>query len=249
MNQLRNQGVILGEDNEKMSKSRGNVAAPDDLVKKYGADTVRTYLMFVADWAQGGPWNNQGIEGPARWLSRVWNLVVEPPAANGAPPAGDERELRRATHQTIRRVSSDMEAFAFNTIPPALMEFTNALYKHREALRGTPAWEEAVTSLLLLMAPVTPHIAEELWARLGRPYSIHQQAWPQWDAALAAEDVLTIVVQVNGKLRDRVQVPAEAGEETVKSAALATEGARKALAGQTPSKVIYVPGRLVNIVV
>jgi leucyl-tRNA synthetase len=249
MHQLRNQGVILGEDNEKMSKSRGNVVAPDALVKKYGADTVRAYLMFVADWSQGGPWSSKGIEGPARWVNRVWNLVTTVSRQPSTVGEADERALRRATHQTIKRVTHDMETFAFNTIPPALMEFTNALYKQRGTLRGTSAWDEAITTLLLLMAPVTPHIAEELWARLGKPYSIHQQAWPQWEAALAAEDVITIVVQVNGKVRDRVQVPADASEEAIKAAALAAEGAQKSLNGNAPKKIIYVPGRLVNIVV
>ena len=258
MLQLRNQGQILGPDGQRMSKSRGNVVDPDEQVRLYGTDTVRAYLMFGYQWSEGGPWNAENIQGVVRWLNRMWTIVTESGAGkkgnegNGirhTEYVADERALRRATHQTIKKVSDDFEQFEFNTIVSALMEFTNALYKHREALSGTPAWDEAITHLLLLAAPVAPHITEELWARLGKPYSIHQQAWPQWSAELAAEDVITIVVQVNGKVRDRVQMPADASEDAIKAAALATDGAQKNLDGRPPKKVIYVPGRLVNIVV
>jgi leucyl-tRNA synthetase len=252
MTQLRNQGIILGEDSEKMSKSRGNVVAPDELVNGYGADAVRAYLMFFARWEQGAPWNSSGIEGTVRWLNRVWNIAL--PADDGRRRTNDEsaadvRALRRATHQTIQRVTADFEAFQFNTIVSALMEMTNALYKYRESTDGTPAWDEAITTLLKLSAPVTPHLAEELWARRGLPYSVHQQAWPPFDAAAAAEEMITLVVQVNGKVRDRIEVPAGITEEQAKQKALATEGARRYLDGKLPKKVLYVPGRLVNIVV
>jgi leucyl-tRNA synthetase len=266
--QLRNQGIILGEDSEKMSKSRGNVVAPDDLVKRYGADTVRAYLMFFARWEQGAPWNSQGIEGVVRWMARVWNVATPrkgakrktqdsprpAPSASGAAGSpktqeNPERELRRATHQTIKRVSEDFEKFEFNTIISALMELTNAMQKHREALEGTPAWDEAVRSLLLMMAPVAPHITEELWARRKLPYSIHQQAWPVYAAAAAAEDMLTLVVQVNGKVRDRLQVPAGIAEADAIEMALASEAVKRHLDGNVPRQVVYVPGRLVNVVV
>jgi leucyl-tRNA synthetase len=164
-------------------------------------------------------------------------------------PSPETRALRRVTHQTIQKVTADFEQFEFNTIVSSLMEMTNALYRYRRALEGTPAWDEAVTTLLKLMAPVTPHIAEELWARRGLPYSIHQQSWPEADAAAAAEDLVTIVVQVNGKVRDRVQVPAGASDDEAKAAALASEGAVRFTQGKTPRTVVYVPGRLVNIVV
>lgn len=252
MLQLRNQGIILGEDSEKMSKSRGNVVAPDVLVKKYGADAVRAYLMFFARWEQGAPWSSQGIEGTVRWLNRVWNLALPGDGQKAKSPsagAADVRALRRVTHQTIRRVTDDFEKFEFNTIISALMEMANALNRHRAALQGAPAWDEAVNTLLQLMAPVTPHIAEELWARRGQPYSIHAQAWPQYDAAAAAEETITLVVQVNGKVRDRLQVPADISEADARAMALASESVRRYLNDKAPRQVVYVPGRLVNIVV
>jgi leucyl-tRNA synthetase len=249
---LRNQGIILGADGARMSKSRGNVVLPDDLIQRYGADTVRAYLMFGWRWEQGGPWDPQGIEGVVRWLHRVWNCVLDEPAASSERPAASTdgvRALRRQTHQTIRAVTQDMEDFAFNTIIARLMELTNALMKAKEKpLYGTDAWGEAVESLLLMLAPCCPHIAEELWTRTGRPYSVHQQSWPEYDEALAAEEVITLVVQVNGKLRDRLEVPVDISEEKAKELALTSDGALRHLEGLEVKRVIYVPGRLVNIV-
>jgi leucyl-tRNA synthetase len=248
MLQLRNQGIILGEDGEKMSKSRGNVVAPDELVARHGADALRAYLMFAYRWQEGGPWSSQGIEGTVRWLSRVWSLAVEPAAGGAAPEAGAARALQRVVHQTIRRVSRDFESFEFNTIVSALMEMTNALHEARPALAGSPAWDEALTTLLLLTAPVAPHITEELWQRLGKPYSIHQQAWPAYDEALAQEERITVVVQINGKVRDRLSVPADIDEHEVQALALQSESIQRHLAGKTPRQIIYVQGRLVNLV-
>jgi leucyl-tRNA synthetase len=254
MTMLRNQGIILGEDSEKMSKSRGNVIAPDEWVERYGADTMRSYLMFGWRWEQGGPWNSHGIEGIYRWLHRLWSLVVEPGKGVqlNAPTVASEKEiadLSRWTHKTIKRVTDDMEAFTFNTIIAGLMEFTNALQKAKATpVYGTEAWEEAIATLLLLLAPCCPHIAEELWTRTGRPYSVHRQAWPRFDAALAAEEMITLVVQINGKVRARIEVPADVAEEAAREAALADENVRRHLEGKPPRKVIVVPGKLVNIV-
>ncbi len=260
MLQLRNQGIILGEDSEKMSKSRGNVVAPDELVARYGADVVRAYLMFFAEWNKGAPWSSTGIEGTVRWLNRVWHIVLpakderpktkdEGDRASRSAPREDEKALRRVTHQTIKKVTDDFEAFEFNTIVSALMEMTNALYKYRESLAGAPVWDEAIRTLLRLAAPITPHLCEEAWARRGLPYSIHQQSWPGYDAAAAAEEMMTLVVQVNGKVRDRIEVPASVGDEEARQKALASEGAQRYLDGRPPKKVLVVPGRLVNIVV
>jgi len=247
---LRNQGIILGEDGEKMSKSRGNVISPDELVAEYGADTVRGYLMFGWRWEQGGPWDSQGIQGVHRWLHRIWTLVQEPSEASGDPTEDQVADLQRATHQTIQSVTDDMEAFSFNTAIARLMEYTNTLQKAKRTLVfETDAWEEAVEALLLMLAPSCPHIAEELWQRTGRPYSIHQQAWPEFDPDLAAEEMITLVVQVNGKLRARLEVPADIDEEAAKEAALADDNVQRHIEGKDLKRLIYVPGRLVNVVV
>jgi leucyl-tRNA synthetase len=248
MQQLRNQGMVLGEDHEKMSKSRGNVIPPDDLVAHYGADTVRAYLMFYARWDMGAPWSSGGIEGAYRWVRRVWTLFTDP-IEKGNPSTEILRQLRRKLHQTLKQVTHDFEVFEFNTIVSSLMELLNDMYKAREqGVAGTPEWDEAVDIYLRMMAPVTPHITEELWAYLKKPFSIHQQTWPQADLAAAVEDLITLIVQVDGKLRDRIMVPADISEEEARRAALESETIMKILAGTDPKKVIVVPGRLVNIV-
>ena len=248
MLRLYNQGMVLGEDGEKMSKSRGNVIAPDALVKSFGADTVRTYLMFFARWDLGGPWDSQGIRGPRRFLDDVWNLVIEEAEGVVAPKA-EIRALRRKTHQTIRKVTEDLESFSFNTAVAALMEFRNTLQDKKSLLYGSDAWDEAIESLLLLLCPIAPHITEELWARLGKPYSIHKQTWPVWDKDVAAEEMFMLVVQINGKVRDRIQAPVGIDEARAREMALTSENAQRHMGGKEPRKVIYVPGRLVNIVV
>lgn len=250
MLQLRNQGMVLGEDSEKMSKSRGNVIAPDDLVSRYGADTVRAYLMFFARWDQGGPWNSGGIEGVHRWLRRVWSIVLEPAPEAGRADEATLRQLRRKVHQTLRSVTRDFREFEFNTIISSLMELLNEMSRAKQnGAWGSSAWEEAVDIYLRMLAPVCPHISEEMWALLGKPYSVHTQAWPQVDEEAAKEEMITIVVQVNGKVRDRLTVNAEIGEEEVKALALQSEAVQRHLGGKTPRQVIYVPRRLVSIVV
>ena len=254
MMQLRNQGMVLGEDNEKMSKSRGNVIAPDVLVNRYGADTVRAYIMFFARWEMGAPWDSQGIEGPARWIRRTWALYTDSDdSSRRAAVANDEvkKNLRRKVHQTLAGVTRDFENFQFNTIVSSLMELMNEMYKAREAgAVGSPEWDEAQDIYLRMLAPVAPHIAEELWTNfLGKPYSVHQQSWPKVDEAAAKEDSIEIPVQINGKVRDRIVVPAEAGEETIRAAALASETVKKYLEGKEPKKVIVAQRKLVSIVI
>jgi leucyl-tRNA synthetase len=246
---LDNQGIILGPDGEKMSKSRGNVVNPDDYVNTVGADTFRCYLMFIGPWSEGGPYRPQGIEGISRWLNRVWNLVLEPPSFSVADEEAT-RELQRQRHQTIKAVTSDIEDFRFNTMLARLMEFTNFLSRAREAGNiGRTAWSEAIESLLLMVAPGAPHIAEELWERIGGQYSVHNQAWPEWDEDLAKSDMFTLVVQVNGKLRDRFDVPVDIGEAEAKEMALKSPKVTPYMEGQTIERVVYVPRRLVNIVI
>jgi len=250
MAQLRNQGIVLGEDSEKMSKSRGNVIAPDKLVAEYGADTIRAYLMFFSRWDQGGPWNSLGINGLVRWIRRVWTAFTQNPENTNRADETTIADLRRKLHQTLESVTQDFERFEFNTIISSLMELMNAMYKAREqGAVGTPAWEEAKDIYIRMMAPVTPHIAEELWEMAGKPYSVHTQAWPEVDAAAAKEDEITLVVQVNGKLRDRITVAAGISDEEAKAKALASEVVQSYMNERDPKKVIVIPGRLVNIVI
>jgi leucyl-tRNA synthetase len=249
MIQLRNQGMVLGEDHEKMSKSRGNVTAPDDLVKRYGADAVRSYLIFFAKWDMGAPWNRTGIEGTYRWLKRVWALFTEPV---GKPSASPEtlKVLRRKLHQTLKQVTRDFDQFEFNTIVSGLMELLNEMVKAKDAgAVGSTEWKEAIDIYLRMLAPVCPHIAEELWSFLGKPYSIHTQPWPKVDEPATQEDEITIPVQVNGKLRDRLVFPADATEEEIRSSVLASAVIQKYLEGKTPKKVIVVQKKLVSIVI
>jgi leucyl-tRNA synthetase len=231
-----------------MSKSRGNVVDPDELVRQYGADTVRAYLMFAYRWSEGGPWSDENIQGVVRWIYRVWDLFTET-AKTGKVDAITLRGLRRKLHQTIQNVTRDLEDFEFNTVVSALMELTNIMLEAKEAgAVGSKEWAEAQDTLLRLMAPVTPHIAEELWQISGKAYSVHTQAWPVADAAAAKEDEITLVVQVNGKLRDRITVPAGISDTEAEKKALASEAVRKQLEGKTPKQVMVVKGKLVNIV-
>jgi len=250
MLQLRNQGMVLGEDNEKMSKSRGNVISPDDLVEAYGADTVRAYLMFFARWELGAPWNSSGIEGSIRWLRKVWYTFLEPAENEGQADEKAIRNLRRKVHQTLESVTRDFETFNFNTIVSGLMELINEMTTAKAlGAFGTEAWKEAESIYLRMLAPVCPHIAEELWSRSGHEYSIHNQDWPEVDVEATKEDQITLIVQINGKLRDRLVVPADIDEDQAKQAALDSENVQNFLEGKEPKKLIYVPGRLVNIVV
>lgn len=249
MMQLRNQGMVLGEDSEKMSKSRGNVLSPDTLVQAYGADAVRAYLMFFSRWDQGGPWSSGGIEGVNRWLRRVWAVITEP-GPQGSTNAEATVNLRRKVHQTLRAVTHDFEEFEFNTIVSGLMELLNEMSKARQlGLYNSPAWKETVEIYLLMLAPVSPHITEELWSRLGKPYSIHTQPWPKVDEEAARDVEITLVVQINGKVRDRIQLPAGVSEVEAKERTLASAVVQKYLEGKNLRQIIYVPDKLINIVV
>jgi leucyl-tRNA synthetase len=259
MLRLFNQGIILGPDGNRMSKSRGNVVNPDDYVGTMGADTVRVYLMFIGPWDGGGPWNPRGIEGVHRFLHRAWQLVLEAPRgeasdgergqASGDGAGGSAPDVRRATHQALKRVTEDLDAFRFNTAIAALMTYTNRLAELRATgAAGGREWAEAMRTLVLMLAPLTPHIAEELWARLGQPYSVHQQPWPAWDPAAVREETVTVVLQVNGRVRDRISVPAGIDEARLRDVALESERVRKFTDGKAVQDVIVVPGKLVNVV-
>ena len=246
---LMNQGVVHAPDGLRMSKSRGNVITPDSVVERFGADALRGYELFMAPFEQNVSWSEDGLRGVHRWLNRVWQLVLEAPAL-GAP--GDEavREMRRWTHRTIKKATEDLERLHFNTMISALMEYTNFLQAARDAgAVDRTTWDEAMDSLMLMLAPPVPYIAEELWTRTGRAYSIHKESWPAYDASLAASETFTLVVQVNGKLRERFEVPVDISEEDAKDMALSSPKVRAHTSGKELARVLYVPGRLVNIVV
>ena len=264
---LFNQGQILGADGERMSKSRGNVQDPDELVERYGADTVRLYLMFMGPWDQGGPWSPSGIDGPHRFLNRVWTLILDGTGREpgdpdaGALPAGQSeadagRAIRAAAHKTLRDVTADYEAFRFNTMIAKLMELANTLFRYRGTVAaGTPAWDEATGLLLLMLAPAAPHVTEELWKRRlaasGVEWSsIHTQAWPELDVSATTETTREIPVQVNGKLRDKVIVAADASAQDIETAVLARDRIREILDGRTPDRIIVAGGgKLINLVI
>jgi leucyl-tRNA synthetase len=263
---LFNQGQILGMDGERMSKSRGNTEDPDALVARYGADTIRLFLMFMGPWDQGGPWSPTGIGGVHRFLNRLWTIALDPhgrergdPDSGSLPAGQSEADARTAIHQaahrTLRDVTADYEAFHFNTMIAKLMELANLLMRYRgSAVAGAPEWDEAVRLALLMLAPAAPHITEELWSRrlaAGTKWSsIHQESWPEVDASAIVEATREVPVQINGKLRDKVVVPADISDAELDAAVLASERVRSILAGREPTRVIHAGGgRLVNIVV
>ncbi len=263
---LFNQGQILGADGERMSKSRGNVQDPDDLVLRYGADSIRLFLMFMGPWDQGGPWNPSGIGGVHRFLNRVWGLTLDPTRVepgnpdSGKLPAGEteaeaEAAILAAAHRTLRDVTADYEAFHFNTMVAKLMELSNVLSRYRgTAVAGGTAWNEAVRLFLLMLAPAAPHITEELWSRrlaaAGTRWStIHREAWPEVDQSIVAESTREVPIQINGKVRDKIVVPASATGSELEALVLASPRIQALLAGRRPDRVIEAGGgRLVNLV-
>ncbi len=248
---LYNQGVILGPDHEKMSKSRGNVIAPDEYVEAFGADVVRCFLMFLGPWDQGGTWSDSGINGTSRWMNRVWDVATRDARQLDDYPrdANAVRDMQRLMHKTIRRVGEDLERFKFNTALAGLMEYTNALGQIWE-VKGVHSehWAEAISNLLTLMAPLAPHVSEELWEQTGHKGSVHSRSWPEWDEGLAADEVITLVVQVNGRVRDKLEVPVSIDEAAAKAAALDSHRVAPHIDGKDIARVVYVPGKLVNVV-
>ena len=245
---LFNQGTIIYRGS-KMSKSKGNVIAPDEYVAELGADAVRGYLMFVGPWEFGGEWSDNGIVGISRWLNRVWSLVTTDYVSLEVESEG-ERELRRIVHKTIKKVTEDLEKFRFNTMVASLMELTNYLSKVQEVRNvSLLLWQEAISYFLLLLAPTAPHLAEELWVRSGHSYSVHNQFWPKFDEELAKEAEITLPIEVNGKLRDKLVVPASITEVEARELALSRERIKAYTNGKKIDRIIYIPGRVMNIVV
>ncbi|NND03920.1 MAG: leucine--tRNA ligase, partial [Acidimicrobiia bacterium] len=236
-------------DVERMSKSRGNVVNPDELVKAHGADTVRTYLMFAFDWLKGGPWDTRGIAGSRRFLDDVWKIGS---AEYSPDEAADEASahLRRKVHQAIQKVSADMEDFKWNTAVATMMSLRNEMLDAlRDSNVSAEVWNEAVSTLLRLLAPIAPHITEELWRSRGEVASIHSSEWPEFDPDVARDNTVTMVIQVNGKVRDRVEVSADITGADAEAAAMASAKIAEWTSQGEVRKVITRPPKLVNIVV
>ena len=236
-------------DIQRMSKSKGNVVNPDELVEKFGADSVRTHLMFAFEWQKGGPWDSRGIAGSRRFIEDVWKLGTAAYSA-GAVSDNASTALRRKVHQTIAKVDEDMVDFKWNTAVASLMTLRNTMLDAlKSADVSAEAWREALETLLKLLAPIAPHVTDELWHHIGHDTSVHVAEWPVSDQAIAAEDVVTMVIQVNGKVRDRLEVSASITEEEATAAALAAEKIQSWLEKGEVRKVIARPPKLINIVV
>ena len=264
---LLTQGMVI-KDGAKMSKSKGNVVDPDAIIQKFGADTVRLFILFAAPPEKELEWSDHGVEGCFRFLARLWQLGEllregqGGPADTGGSPSGSgdtkaagpvpsAEEVKRLEHQTIKRFSADVARFNFNTAISSVMSAVNALSEWRDkneaGFVSSPAIKECYRTLLVLMAPFAPHYAEEMWQRLGHRDSIHLQKWPAHDEALAAEKEVTLVIQINGKVRAKLTLPAGTPEEKVKELALADERVQKNLTGQTVAKIIVIPDKLVSL--
>lgn len=255
---LRHQGIIKGPDGQKMAKSRGNVINPEEYIEEYGTDVFRCYLMFGFDYAEGGPWEDSGISSTHRYLNRVWRLyknvswVFE--QQNQNENFGDsEQSLNKVLHHSIKGATADVERFHFNTAISRLMELTNELYRYtlekpREE-QNASFLKEVFEKLLLMLAPFAPHLAEELWEKSGNDFSIFDQKWPQLDSSVLKEDQVNYVIQVNGKLRDKLEVPRQMPQKEIEQEALKIGRIRKYVEGKQVDKIVFIPNKLVNIVV
>lgn len=253
---LVHQGIILGPDGNRMSKSRGNVVSPDGYIAEYGSDVFRMYLQFGFNYIEGGPWSEEGIRAVARFIDRVERFVARTvelkQEGGGHQEIGSaEKDLNFVRHSAIKGVSEDADKFQFNTVVSRLMELTNALYRYenQESQKNVAFLSEVVDDLIRLMAPFAPHFSEEMWERLGNSYSVFNEPWPTFDPSALVRDVIEMAVQVNGRLRDKIYVAADASEEEIREAALAAEKVRPHLQDVTVRKVIVIPKRIVNIVV
>jgi len=242
---LVNQGMILGEDGQKMSKSRGNVINPDKVVTDYGADSMRLYEMFMGPLEAIKPWSMQGVQGVHRFLQKTWRMIVDEDSGEllqAVKEAQADEVTLRLLHQTIKKVGDDIETFNFNTAISAMMIFVNHFSK--QAIRP----KSAVEKFVLILAPFAPHIAEELWQKLGHSDSLAYESWPEYDKELIKEKEIELAVQVNGKIKDRIVVPSDADEEQIKQKALASKKVIAAMAGKQAKRIIVIRSRLVNIV-
>ena len=248
---LFHQGMVLGSDGQKMSKSRGNVEAPDKYVEKYGSDSVRCYMMFIGPFDAGGSFKADNLEGIWRFLNRVWSLIGDAWIDSSIKEAdtSESKAIERLRHKTIKRVTEDLKNFRFNTALAAMMEFNNVLVKqqHQEVAHSA-AYRRALETLLQLLAPFAPHMSEELWHQTGHNNSIHTTSWPVYQEELTQDEVFTLVIQVNGKVRERIEVSADISEQEVRTLALSNPRVISFVGDATIRKFIYIPGKLVNVV-
>ncbi|MEK6649882.1 MAG: class I tRNA ligase family protein, partial [Bacteroidota bacterium] len=242
---LRHQGIILGEDSRKMSKSRGNVVNPDDVVGEYGADSLRMFEMFMGPLEEMKPWSTRGVEGVFRFLNRVWRLYVEEGGATVSFPESHDvdRDLERVFHQTVKKVGEDIEALRFNTAIAQMMIFVN------EATKAECLPRPMMEAFVLTLAPFAPHLAEELWERLGHAGSLAREPWPVFDPAKIATENVEVVLQVNGKVRSKALVPVDSDETALERAALEDPHIQRYVSGKQIIKKIIVKNKLVNLVV
>ncbi|HKG25509.1 MAG TPA: class I tRNA ligase family protein, partial [Thermomicrobiales bacterium] len=238
---LRLHGFVT-KDGAKMSKSRGNVVNPDDYISRVGADAFRSYLLFMGPYDQDNDFSDKNLVGVTRFLERVWRLVVDPAPAVG--PGADLRPL----HRFVKRVTGELEGYQYHTAIAALMEFGNWIGATRAEFTVEQR-DDVLRTLTLLLAPFTPFLAEELWERLGGGYSVHQQPWPTFDPAMIVEETVTLVVQVNGKVRERLTLPSGVSEAEARTRALQSAKVTTSLDGKTVSKTVWVPDKLINLVV
>jgi len=232
-------GMVVAEDNQKMSKSRGNVINPDDIVKEYGADTLRVYEMFMGPFDQAIAWNSKSVNGVFRFLNKVWSLTLE--CENNKKSS---KEAIKLVHRLNKKVSEDLENMKFNTAVSSFMEFVNFCQQKKEEVGG-----DVIERMLILLAPFAPHITEELWKELGNKKSIHLENWPKYDEKLIQEEKIVLLIQINGKMRDQTEVSPDISEEEAKILALSREKIKKWIEGKEIKKIIFVPKRLINIVI
>jgi leucyl-tRNA synthetase len=241
-------GYINAEDGRKMSKSLGNVIDPLEIIDQgYGADTLRTYVLFMGPIELDSSWSSKGVAGVYRFLNRAWTLTQEFLSTDTAEKAETDTELRRQTHKVIKKVTEDYHDLSFNTSIAAMMEYVNELYKLKTT-GFSDEWRTSLSALAQLLGPIAPHMANELWQQLGHDSQLDSAKWPHYDESLLVTDVATIVVQVNGKVRAKLQLPTDVSEEEAVKAALADEHVQKFTENKQPAKVVYIPGRLISIV-
>ncbi|MCA9545947.1 MAG: class I tRNA ligase family protein, partial [Myxococcales bacterium] len=243
---LVHQGMILGEDNQKMSKSRGNVVNPDEIIERYGADAMRLYEMFMGPLEATKPWQTTGVDGVRRFLDRAWRLFVSDEDESDALIVDDSAlttDDQKVLHRTIKKVTEDLDGMRFNTAISAMMEFVNHFTKCGRSPRA------ALTPFAQLLAPFAPHMGEELWARLGHSGTLAYVPWPTWDEAFCVDDTVLYPVQVNGKMRGQIDLPKDVDQATALAAAKAVENVARHLEGKQLVREIFVAGRMINLVV